>query len=81
MTTLEIVYLECLAMPNGELIHQGNSLGWLDEEQRKSLRAGTCEHTQAGDPVLKLRQPKKTPSAPVVFKQGIATIHTKTNES
>lgn len=68
MTTITIVYLECLAMPNGELIHQGNSLGWLDQEQRDALREGTCQACPGGDPVLKLKTPSKAPVIPVVFE-------------
>lgn len=49
---MEIVYLEAVLMPNGELIHFGKSLGFTSEEQRELVEKGATKLTKGKEKVV-----------------------------
>lgn len=50
----EIVYLQAVLMPNGEVIHFGKTLGFLNEREWKRIREGNAKLTSAGNVVVEL---------------------------
>jgi len=52
---LKIVYLEAVLMPNGELLHYGKSLGFVDKQQAKLVEGGACKITKGKEPIVAIR--------------------------
>ena len=49
-----IVYLEVALMENGECLHYGQSLGCVNEQQRKLVESGATKLTRGSVPMVAL---------------------------
>lgn len=47
-----IAYIEVALMENGETIHYGKSLGFINEKQRELLESGATKMTKGSEPII-----------------------------
>lgn len=47
-----VVYVEAVAMANGEIIHYGKTIGFMNERQVSMLEAGATKLTKGSEPVV-----------------------------
>lgn len=52
---IKIVYVEAALMPNNELIHMGQTLGYINEKQRKLVDSGANKLTRGNEVVVAIR--------------------------
>lgn len=51
---ITVVYVECVLMPNKEVIHFGKSLGFVSDRQAEMVESGACKLTKGSEPVIAL---------------------------
>lgn len=47
-----VVHLEALLMPNGEVLHYGKSLGFVDKRQMELVEAGATKLSKGNEIVI-----------------------------
>lgn len=48
----KVVLLEAVAMANGEIIHYGKSLGFMNQKQIELLESGATKMSRGSEPVV-----------------------------
>lgn len=52
---IKIVYVEAVLMPNNELIHMGQTIGYINEKQRELIDSGANKSTRGNEVVVAIR--------------------------
>ena len=55
MPEIKIVYLEAALLPNGELLHFGQSLGYVDKQQLKLVENGAAKLTRGQEMIVAIK--------------------------